>query len=166
MTALVFAFGVGGLASSTGIGCLTRFGCCVPLRSELKVKAVIQLARYLLIAALMVSIGAQWAVLQSVAWVGMAVSYSMKEGSITTGLSQTFDGEHPCALCCAVKKGTESEKKDPKSKDSKKLKQDLFASESRAVVIAAPHFVRLPQAANEVALARFGVPAVPPPRSV
>ena len=127
---------------------------------------MIRLARYLLIAALMVSIGAQWAVLQSVAWVGMAVSYSMKEGSITTGLSQTFDGEHPCPLCCAVKKGTESEKKDPKSKDSKKLKQDLFASEARAVVIAAPHFVRLPQAANEVALARSGAPAVPPPRSV
>jgi hypothetical protein len=71
---------------------------------------VIRVAQYLLIAALMVSIGAQWAVLQSVAWVGMAVSYSMKEGSITEGLSKTFDGEHPCPLCCAVKKGTDSEK--------------------------------------------------------
>jgi len=125
---------------------------------------MIQSARYLLIAALMVSIGAQWAVLQSVAWVSMAVSYSIKEGSIATGLSKTFDGEHPCPLCCAVEKGTESEKKDPKSKDSKKLKQDLFASEARVVVIEAPKEVRLPQAANEVALARLAAPAVPPPR--
>lgn len=112
----------------------------------------------------MVSIDAQWAVLQSVAWVGMAVSYSMKEGSITEALSKTFDGEHPCPLCCAVKKGTDSEKKDPKSKDSKKLKQDLFASEARPVVIAAPGGVRLPQAVNEVACARKIAPAVPPPR--
>ena len=125
---------------------------------------VILIARYLLIAALMISIGAQWAVLQSVAWVGMAVSYSFKEGSIKTGLSKTFDGEHPCPLCCAVRKGTDSEKKDPKSKDSKKLKQDLFASEARAVVIATPGGVRLPQAANEVALTRMIAPALPPPR--
>jgi hypothetical protein len=125
---------------------------------------VIRVAQYLLIAALMVSIGAQWAVLQSVAWVGMAVSYSMKEGSITEGLSKTFDGEHPCPLCCAVKKGTDSEKKDPKSKDSKKLKQDLFASEARPVVIATTGGVRLPQAVDEVACARMIAPAVPPPR--
>ena len=125
---------------------------------------MIQSARYLLIAALMVSIGAQWAVLQSVAWVSMAVSYSIKEGSIATGLSKTFDGEHPCPLCCAVEKGTESEKKDPKSKDSKKLKQDLFASEARVVVIEAPKKVRLPQAASEVVLSRLEAPAVPPPR--
>ena len=137
-------------------------GCTIQ-RTDL-ITEVIRVARYLLVAALMVSIGAQWAVLQSVAWVGMAVSYSIKEGSITTGLSKTFDGEHPCPLCCAVKKGSESEKKDPKSKDSKKLKQDLFASEARAVVIATPGGVRLPKAANEVAWARLIAPAVPPPR--
>ncbi len=131
---------------------------------SLSTSAVIRLARFLLIAALMVSIGAHWAVLQSVASVSMAVSYSVQEGSITTGLSMTFDGEHPCPLCCAVKKGTDSEKKDPKSKDSKKPKQDLFASEARVVVIEAPKEVRLPQAANEVALARLAAPAVPPPR--
>ena len=140
------------------------FVCCALLHPELKAATVIRFARFLLIAALMVSIGAQWAVLQSVAWVSMAVSYSMKEGSITEGLSKTFDGEHPCPLCCAVKKGTDSEKKDPKSKDSKKLKQDLFASDARPVVIATPNGVRLPHTVNEVAHAHMFAPAVPPPR--
>ncbi len=124
-----------------------------------------RLSQILVVAALVVSIGLHWAVLQSAAWVGMAVAYSIEKGSVTEGLSDTFDGEHPCLLCCAVKKGTESEKKDPKSKESKRLKQDLFASEARVVVIEAPKKVRLPQAANEVALARMAAPTVPPPRS-
>ncbi len=46
-------------------------------------------------------------VLQGVAWVGMAVSYSVSEGSVTAGLSKTFDGEHPCPLCVAVRKSTQ-----------------------------------------------------------
>ena len=38
--------------------------------------------RCLLVAALMTSIGLHWAVLQSAAWVGMAVAYSVERGSV------------------------------------------------------------------------------------
>ena len=111
----------------------------------------------------MFSIGAQWAVLQSAAWVRMAVSYSIKAGSVADGLSQTFDGEHPCAMCLAIAKGKQSEKKDP-AVDATKLKQDLIASGGTIITFATPAAVYFPRAANETAPARRIIPPVPPPR--
>ncbi len=52
---------------------------------------------------------APWAVLQTAAWAGMALSYSTRTGSLQEGLSQTFDGRHPCALCLAVERGRAQE---------------------------------------------------------
>ena len=48
-------------------------------------------------------VGGHWAFLQAVAWSGMLVKYSAASG-LWVGLQQTFDGEHPCPLCCAIKK--------------------------------------------------------------
>lgn len=48
-------------------------------------------------------VGGHWAFLQAVAWSGMLVKYSAESG-LWVGLQQTFDGEHPCPLCCAIKK--------------------------------------------------------------
>ncbi|WP_345737396.1 hypothetical protein [Prosthecobacter algae] len=70
-----------------------------------------RIARLFIVAALMVSIGLPWAALQSVAWIGMAVTYTVEKGSVVEGLSDTFDGAHPCALCHAVSDGQEKEKK-------------------------------------------------------
>ena len=54
--------------------------------------------------------GGQWAMLQSVAWTGMFVNY-IRDFSLTDALEKTFDGEDPCPMCCAVKKGREQEKR-------------------------------------------------------
>lgn len=111
----------------------------------------------------MVSIGAQWAVLQSAAWVSMAISYTLKTGSVCQGLSQTFDGAHPCKMCCMVKKGAESEKKDPKEQIAKQ-KLELFADKCLAFIIASPaHNVPF-AASNEVAVPTQQAPPTPPPR--
>ncbi len=118
-------------------------------------------AKGLLVTALMVSIGAQWAVLQSAAWVGMAFSYTLQEHSVAEGLSKTFDGQHPCPLCKAVDKGKQSEKKNP-TESAAKLKLDLFYS-------LATHFLPVPVrggfplAENESGVRRHGVPPLPPP---
>ena len=53
--------------------------------------------------------GGQWAMLQSVAWSGMFVNY-IRDLSLADALEKTFDGEDPCPMCCAVKKGREQEK--------------------------------------------------------
>ena len=110
----------------------------------------------------MISIGAQWVVLQSAAWVSMAVSYSVKAGSISEGLSKTFDGEHPCPMCKLVAKGKETEKKD--SKMEAKGKVELFVQTYSVLVFAAPVSHELPRAANEAAAPRMNSPSVPPPR--
>ena len=48
-------------------------------------------------------VGGHWALLQTVAWGGMLVKYSARSG-FWVGLQETFDGEHPCPLCLALKK--------------------------------------------------------------
>lgn len=119
-------------------------------------------ARFLLVSALMISIGAQWAALQTAAWVSMAVSYTINTGSISEGLSETFDGRHPCKLCCLVKKGSESEKKDPKQESVKK-KLELFAGETRRHFMV-PAVTQMNPAVDDVAVVHAHAPPVPPPR--
>lgn len=124
-----------------------------------------QLARFLLVAALMLSIGLHWAVLQSAAWAGMIVSYSVREGSLVTGLSQTFDAEHPCALCGAVAFGMKQEKKDPQQQQETQKKLLL------AIVILERPFIAVPPSQNSkvemmkmFAPERDLRPPFPPPR--
>jgi hypothetical protein len=54
--------------------------------------------------------GGHWAILQTGAWMGMIVAYS-RDGDVSTAISRTFDGKHPCALCSAVQDGRKQEEK-------------------------------------------------------
>ena len=60
--------------------------------------------------ALFLFAGGHWAILQIGAWMGMIVAYS-RDGDVSTAISNTFDGKHPCALCCAVQDGRKQEEK-------------------------------------------------------
>ncbi len=93
--------------------------------------------RWIMVLFLMVSIGLHWVVLQSAAWASMVVSYSIQEGSLIAGVSQTFDNEHPCALCGAVQKGTQSDTKDRKQADPKK-KLDLTLLAASSIRLSPP----------------------------
>ncbi len=53
--------------------------------------------------------------LQTVAWVGMAIEYAQTD-SIPTALAKTFDGAHPCELCHVVSDGQAREKKQDQGK--------------------------------------------------
>lgn len=76
--------------------------------------------------ALMLSLGAHWAFLQSVAWAGMLYTYSQQAG-FTRAVSMTFDGDHPCALCKGIQKSrNEQQPESPKiPAPSDELKLDL-----------------------------------------
>jgi len=74
---------------------------------------VARLARTLLILALAASIGLHWMLLQSVAWVGMFADFS-RDNSLRTAVTMTFDGNHPCPLCLAVKAGDDTTKQPGK----------------------------------------------------
>jgi hypothetical protein len=53
-------------------------------------------------------IGGHWAVLQAGAWMGMVMAYA-RNGSVSAAISKTFDGKHPCPVCCAVQEGRKQE---------------------------------------------------------
>lgn len=121
-------------------------------------------ARILLFAALMVSIGLHWAVLQSAAWAGMIVRYSVQEGSLITGISQTFDNEHPCTLCGAVQQGSQSEKKSPEKRADNEKKLVLVLESLEGPVLTPPDPLLQREEVEMTALQRHARPPTPPPR--
>ena len=71
-----------------------------------------RIAPFAVAFALIVAVSGPWAVLQSVAWVGMVISYS-QDATISEAVSMTFDGEHPCKMCKVVKEGRKAEQEQP-----------------------------------------------------
>jgi hypothetical protein len=81
-------------------------------------------SRWLVVLALTLSLGAHWALLQSLAWVGMVAAYS-HDGSISEALSETFDGKHPCCLCKLIQQGRAEEKKQDQQQTKPISKMDV-----------------------------------------
>lgn len=52
--------------------------------------------------------------LQIAAWVNMLVTYSAEKG-VVTGVKETFDGEHPCAMCELIAEVQEKQSEEPDS---------------------------------------------------
>jgi hypothetical protein len=113
-----------------------------------------------MVIALACSIGLHWAFFQSLAWVGMVVSYS-QEASFTEALVKTFDGSHPCALCKEIAEGKQSEKKSDLPLQWKKFE----FSYARTVFLFTPltHFWNMLSTEMFGAL-RPNPPPVPPPK--
>lgn len=66
------------------------------------------------------------ALLQTIAWGNMLVDFSSK-GSFSEAVDKTFDGEHPCPLCKAVRKSKSEEDKKPVLKSEMKWEVALPA---------------------------------------
>jgi hypothetical protein len=118
----------------------------------------IRLQKWFVVLALVVSIGGHWAILQSVAWVGMAVSYS-KSSNICQALEKTFDGKHLCKLCKLVRAGKKAESSGDLKIDLKKI--DLFADAQTFFVFESPPFS--PQIGFGCPPRRTIAPLLPPP---
>jgi len=114
-----------------------------------------------MVGALVISIGAHWMALQSVAWVGMAVRFAQYE-PLTEALNKTFDGQHPCALCKVVAEGRQNEKKHDNLKVETKI--DLMALSLETAIEPPPPFILYPRG-PAFASARATAPPLPPPRA-
>ncbi len=122
---------------------------------------LVRLSKWLLVLTLCASIGAHWAILQSVAWFGMALSYSQCS-SIKEGLAKTFDGKHPCKLCKIVAEGKKSEQK--KEAQFKITKLDpLSIAQLKPLSIPRPAHQFFPT--DSFFLSRTETPLTPPPRT-
>jgi hypothetical protein len=122
-----------------------------------------RLARRVLVLLLCLSLGMHWAVLQGVAWTGMFLA-NLNQGTVTEAVEKTFDGEHPCPLCLAVKEGQKKEKDDSKPLTAKSVKkfEAVLVTETRLIAPSAqirsfPWLVSRFEGRSER-------PSMPPPR--
>src|SRR5688572_23137728 len=104
--------------------------------------------------------GGHWAMLQSVAWFGMAIRFSQHE-PLTAAIEKTFDGQHPCNLCKAVSEGVKTEKQRKTQKLETKF--DFFCSRM-ITLLDTPSPEALPAYPAAVSHGRSDPPPVPPPR--
>jgi len=125
-----------------------------------------RLGHLLVLIALIEIAGGHWAVLQTVAWTGMAIDYSRSYG-VASGLVRTFDGAHPCPLCLEVKQGRQDEQKQaPKEIDFKLAKIQLFSPhDSFAVTLPVPISRAAWFSVPFRFSARSAAPLTPPPRA-
>ena len=111
--------------------------------------------------------GGPWAVLQSVAWVGMLHDYTKQTGSIAVAVEQTFDGQHPCALCREIQVAKAKEHKEaptaPPTKDDAKVKA-LVADAVLGPFVRTSEEILFPRAVPAAGPSRTEQPPTPPPR--
>lgn len=112
-------------------------------------------AKGLTLVAALHLMGGHWLALQLVAWVGMLGSYT-SDGGFSVGVAQTFDGQHPCALCEVVSSGQEKERDQKPADLSAKVHAVLPGRSEAPAPQAYPVSYVLPQ------VGRVHCPIAPP----
>ena len=126
-------------------------------------RVVTRCSQWALVLTLSLSLGAHWALLQPVAWVGMVITYS-RDASLAEAVSKTFDGQHPCALCKVIQEGRQDSRQPNQQQDSDALKFDFGLVASVETFVIAEVFPPIPAAAPTLN-SRSDEPPKPRPRS-
>jgi hypothetical protein len=116
--------------------------------------------RLLLVVALLVSCGAHWFVLQSIAWTAMLVENSHRT-TLVEAVKRTFDGAHPCGMCKQIAGGKAQEKKSDAPVFAGKIE---LIYEPRAIALHPPCMGHEHPVSTRTALAHFPRPLLQPPR--
>jgi hypothetical protein len=87
---------------------------------------LLRAGKMILVLTLVVSLGGHHALLQTIAWGNMFVTFSSQD-SFSEAVEKTFDGKHPCELCKVVEKSKESEERKPLLKAEMKMEIALPA---------------------------------------
>jgi hypothetical protein len=119
------------------------------------------LSQLIITSLLVLALGSHWALVQSVAWVRMAVEYS-RSAPLGEALGMTFDGRHPCTLCKIVQAATHSERQ--KTSVSPDTKLDLLCRFPGLLLFPDPCLPPL-LGMEEQASTRLEAPPTPPPES-
>lgn len=118
---------------------------------------------YPLIFLAMFSIaGGHWAVLQTVAWTGMAIEYS-RDSSLAAALTKTFSGKAPCKMCKTIEAGKEKESRLPASVKADKKIDKFLARSGRAIPLPPPAQFSYPPIPDDSVSIRSTSPPAPVP---
>ncbi len=107
-------------------------------------------------------VGGHWAVLQTVAWVGMVAEYS-QTSSLGMALRKTLSGEAPCSMCHAIEKGKAAESKLPAVVLAGKKLDEIFQRENTSAPRPRETLFSYPPAADAVASRLPSAPPAPVP---
>ena len=118
-------------------------------------------AKVAVILAVALSIGLHWALLQSVAWTGMFVTFS-QHSTLSEAFTKTFDGKNPCRICKLVREGQKSDKAKESLLPLVKI-ESLPCAAGFALIAPAP--LSPPPAIDLAASPRAESPPIPPPRA-
>ena len=120
----------------------------------------LRFSKFLVVIALAATLGAHWALLQTVAWTTMLAD-NLRTHSLSEAVVRTFDGKYPCPICRAIATGKKSERKNEFTLKIQKLE---FPPVKASFVLIAPlHFQLLPQV-NFFSESLTQKPLTPPPR--
>jgi len=112
------------------------------------------------VIALATTLGAHWALLQTVAWTTMFAD-NLLSHSFSESVARTFDGKYPCPICKAVAAGKKSEQKNEFTAQMQKL--EFPPLNANPVLFAPFRFELLPQV-NFASESLTPKPPLPPPR--
>ena len=118
--------------------------------------------KFFVVAALVLTTGAHWAALQTVAWTTMLAANLSSRQSLAEAVSETFDGKHLCPLCKAIAAAKKSEKKSEAVSTSLKMEYPPVAE--KILLFPPAQFESLPQK-NFFADLLSSPPPLPPPRT-
>ena len=116
--------------------------------------------RYCTTLMLAIMLGMHWTVLQSVGWVTMLASHSV-ETTFSNALVKTFDGNHPCKICIAVREGRQSEREQKTITSLDRL--DWLLTHD-ALTIFWPSSIDFPSSVHRAPPSFGRPPPAPPPR--
>jgi hypothetical protein len=120
----------------------------------------VRIGKIFLVLSLVATLGAHWALLQTVAWTAMLAD-NLCTQSVKEAVKKTFDGNHPCPICKAIAAGKQSEKRNEFSLQSQKLE---FPPLKEIFVLIAPSQFHLLPLANFPAKSFTQKPLLQPPR--
>ena len=114
-----------------------------------------------MVAALVLTTGAHWAALQTVAWTTMFAANLTSQQTLTEAVSETFDGKHPCPLCKAIATAKKSEKKSESISSTLKMEFPLV---SEKIILFPPTLFELQSQVSAAAENFSPKPPLQPPR--
>ncbi|HUA37098.1 MAG TPA: hypothetical protein VMA35_01720 [Candidatus Sulfopaludibacter sp.] len=123
-------------------------------------EVIVRFGKIAVVFALTATLGAHWALLQTVAWTAMLAD-NLRSQPLAEAVVDTFDGQHPCPLCKAIAAGRKSEHKSEAAAPTPKLE---FPPANANVRLFAPSRFELIPPADFSADSLAQKPPVPPPR--
>ena len=141
---------------------LTIIFACALADLAYVVRVLVRLGKCFVVVALVTMLGAQWTLLQTVAWTAMLAD-NLRTHSLSESVARTFDGKYPCPICKAIAAAKKSQKKSELTLQTQKLE---FPPATENPVLFAPWISNCCRCRPVLDRISTQKPLTPPPRGL